>query len=277
MNKILYKHIFTDKMRSNLYGGIIGAGLWLLALILNTTNSGEFLFASIILYLIVLIELYSSSNHYQIVKRANSKKVYNLEQDSSVQYLHHIVLPSLLYISLVLFIFFIEQTNLYFLVIFLGAVLFAILFQNIDAFYDHEFAHNKATYYVYDVINLFLVFLQLFITLNTAGRFGLGISFTIVSALIVLLINILFLVTRHYYSLKLLLGLASMIIIWNIGLFYILNLGLSSWIISFLGSLFFYSIAEYINHSTERKINKAVMIDYMLYIVLAVLVLSVGF
>ena len=271
---IFNNKIRFDTLKSFGYAFSIGSGLWMLTIILEVASTAEFLFASIILYSLVLLELYMSSNHYHIQKRKNSNATYLLERDKIIQYSHHIILPSILYLSMVSFMLFTNQQNLYLLLILIGSFLFGILFDNIDAFYDHEMSHNKATFYIYDAINLFLVFLITYGVLAAQTRYSLDVSFSYLGVLFGLVVNFVFLLSRHIRTNTLIYGISVGVVIWNIVLYILLYLNVSIWVISFTASILFHFAILYTNHSVEREIKADILLDHGLEIVLVILLMS---
>jgi hypothetical protein len=106
-----------------------------------------------------MFELFVTANHYHVIHRKNTTTEYDFEKNIIIQYGHHIFLPSVLYFSIISFIFTYQQPSIYLLILAISVGLFYVLFKNIQSFYNHHLSLLKSTKHVYDFVSIAIVFL----------------------------------------------------------------------------------------------------------------------
>lgn len=276
---MINKQVIKWKLRPFIYAAIISVGFFSLALILEYTNGDSFFLISFILYIIILFELYTTANHYHVFHKENTNAIYEFEDHRIVQYAHHLLLPTLLYIFQVLFLFYHQEESLYFLLIFVTFGLFFILFQNIQSFYKHKFSLNKATNYIYDILSVVLVFLSssalLEIDKNTEVK---SENLFIIYVSLMMILNLLT-ISRHLIT-KLTILLAILFAISLGVIFYINTFGfVSPLLLAFISSVVAYGfIALIVNLLDGKKINKEMFLEYLILLMLlgSLVLLNVG-
>ncbi len=146
------------KIRPVVYSLSITVGLFSIILLLENGFTDLFISGAVLLYLLISFEQYITANRYRIDKKRNSDKVYDLEEHQYAQYLHHLAIPTMLYVFIVSFIYFHQEPSIYFLILLITFVIFSVLFENLHSFYRHSFALLKSTNYIYDVLTIILIF-----------------------------------------------------------------------------------------------------------------------
>ncbi len=256
------------KIRPLLYSLSITIGLFINILSLENNSVDLFIVGSLVLYLIISFEQYITANHYQVHHRKNSEKVYDLEEHKYAQYLHHLAIPSLLYFSLVSFIYFFQQPSIYFLILIITFILFGVLFENIYSFYRHKFSLLKSTNYIYDVISIIIIF---FITGTLFEAAGGGFINEIIASFIFGFINIfvlfLFLV-RHFLTFQGLI-LSGIYSVFTLIVFYFFTLAvISSISVSVILSILFAIFLHALSNYNRDGIDKDELVEYLILLLL---------
>ena len=112
--------------RPYIYAVLITIGVMALYSILHTSGTSSYFIASISLYTLLLFELYSTKFYAttmddQLELTAKNKK------HRKAHWVHHLIMPTVLFVSIVLFIFSNSQLNLAFVIALISLVLFSIL------------------------------------------------------------------------------------------------------------------------------------------------------
>ena len=273
------KHIIKLTLRPFLYAAFIAVGFLGLILNLEYTAGEGFISLSLLIYILVVFELYTTANHYHVFHKENTDAIYEFEDHRIIQYAHHLLLPTLLYVFLVLFLYFHQEPSLYVLILVTTFFLFFILFENIHSFYKHKFSLNRATHYIYDLITIVLVFL------GVAGMLELEMNTDIrISKLFIIFISLLTIlnllsISRHIIS-RLTILLAIGFAIFLSIVFYLNTFGfVSPLLLAFIASVIEYGFISTLNQMLDGiKITKEEILEYLILLMLLVslVLLNVG-
>jgi hypothetical protein len=272
MNKFL--EISHWKTRPLIYSFLISCGLTILIFFLESISETWFILGSLIVYLLILVELYSTANHYHVKHRKNSKSVYEFESHKTVQFTHHLFMPTLLYLAIIGFLFFNRFAGIYFLSVIGGFALFGVLLENIHSFYKHEFSLNKSTNYVYDLLSVVLSFLFTNVLIHFVEFNELPESVLILSFAVFMFLQSILLVLRHTIDVPSI--FINMVV--NIGLlilFYFLTINYESAnLIAFIISLVFQTYTLFVNQYTDGKITRENILEYAISMMLIFSILN---
>lgn len=283
------KKIIIQNLRAFFYAGLLTVGFYLLIEILDnssvistTVNSWQFvnlmpniqfLFASIILYLLLLLELQTTT--YWGKKRNSQLEIPIVEKHHEFShYLLHIFMPSIAYWSLVGFVYF----NLNYQVwgFFLGVVfiVFSLLFSNIHAYFNNNMKIEEETHKIYDFLKIVIFFTGVYSIFEAWYTFSLD---ALLTAFIVTLFTqlILFLYVSKYHqlydSVYILTILSSMFA--GFLSYFILNIkDLISFDHIFIITTYFFFITGIIYHKIRGDLNLRIIGEYLVLSLLAVAV-----
>ncbi|MFQ5492804.1 MAG: hypothetical protein ACE5DX_01440 [Candidatus Dojkabacteria bacterium] len=267
------KNIFHWKKRPFVYAIIITVGFAFLISILENLSDGFFFMGAIALYFVLLFELFITISYAKRLldqfelPQVNSKHV-------QVQLVHHLVLPSLAYYSLIAYLFFNHQLSLKLLTLALVFVIFAILFTNIRALYEDKYKLEQSTHSIYDAIMILTAFLGTDALLNSLSFIGSPTILILLSVTALLaLLGVLVIVRYQLLKPIFVLELVITIILFNIVLYILLSIGLAVFITSFLSTLFFYYILAFLSHLHEGTASKKILIEYVIVFAIMIVVL----
>ena len=241
---------------------------------LQTKQYGVYWIASGIGLVVVLAELLysrlSESGRPMKVDRAHLKSVRWREH-----LLHHAVLPILLYTSGVLFLFFNRITALDQAAIVILSGLFFMVLYNVSATYLRMYRLSRNTRVVFDFVNIFVFYFGVDAMINLSLYEGISRTYVLVgSALLTFVLIGLMIVSTKQWSLEMLgvliagsvlVGL-TVYIVWLLPVFNIA-------VISLVSTVMFYLVDVYWHHSLEGSFSWDVMSQYMLYALMALILL----
>lgn len=258
------KHIIHLKKRPFIYAFIVSVGFAFLIDIVRNTPALNFITATFILYIVLLFELFST--YFYASELLTQYKLPPVESNQhQIQFIHHILLPSIIFFSMAGFIFFNSHQSLDFILLIINFALFSVLFTNIRAFYEDKFKLEALTHTIYDIFNIIGVFLFTSVTLNTLIYFGFSLYFT--PFILILFITLLaFIVLIRYRSTTLYFKrvLAVLILFSVIIVSISIALKLSLFIISFSATLLFYYFLAFLNHKLEDSFSKEILFEYVI-------------
>lgn len=196
-----------------------------------------------------------------------------------IHVLHQIILPVLLYIGMVGFIFFYPYDVITHVMIFVISGVYWLLFVNIQAIFNRDFALENFTQGIYNLVKVFVFFLIITVNLELFHYFGsssfiIGVVTIFVSMLLLVLTLMSYLQTSR-----------TAIIIAG---FFSFIIGVFAW---FIGSLFFasyfhiglyltilyYLLSSLLQHKAEGTLNLSVFIEYFAIALLSMMILSSKF
>jgi len=235
--------------------------------------------SAIILYLVVLFEMF-----YIWFVAQEKLKQFDLPLISNYsrikRYIHHFMLPSLLYISVVGFIYYNNQTAIRIPIIVLSFIAFFSLFINLRAFYQDKFKLEESTYFVYDLIELMIFFTMVNIGFHFIITTGVSPS---VLVIFIFFISLLLLTLNLYqfenFNLNSMIFVTALSLVPTI-LVYILFYhtdfypNTNGLIISVLTFLTYYFIFGILSHKLDGSLKPSVIIEYISIFLLTLAFLS---
>jgi hypothetical protein len=260
MNLLKKLHFYR---RAIFYSGVISLGLIFLMNI-ESKYPKLYLLASVILYLVVLFEMF----YIWFISKEKLRQL-DLPLISSYskikQMIHHFLLPFLFYLSLVGFIYYNNQVSLHIPVIIFSFFAFISLFINLRAFYQDKIKLEEETYYVYDLIELIIFFCITNISLNMAEANNITQFFpVIINFVLSLFILILNLYQLDHLSIKpiLLISILSFIssFICYVLIFHSSFNGISITTLLFLCYYFIFGI---LSHKIDGSLTTSIIFEYM--------------
>lgn len=240
----------------------------------TNTYPQYYFYISIALYGVLLFELYSTIFYSRYISAQYSLNEID-SRDGLTHILHHIVIPSLLYWSLSGFIFFHNTISLTIFSLVTSAVLFALLFYNISAYFEHQFKLENRTHYIYDVLLIFIVFcgvdsiISYFTTKPVSVLF-----FLIIFLMIITTVTAVRLSSRNIVK-ELLSGLVPIAIS---SLIVILGLhnNVHSILLAFLIANIYYYFLAMLHHLRDGDLNSRVLTEYIVvFLLLLVLIFGI--
>jgi hypothetical protein len=261
--------------RGIFYGFVVAIGLIFLHQILIETSLKEFLGGAVILYFIFVFEVYT--NWFYSRKVLSQMEIPQVDSYTKAsQIIHHLVLPSILYISYLGIIYFYQLSIPKLVIFFFSFFTFTLLFINVRAYYEDKFKLEEKTHYIFDIIK-FIIFFQLTSTfLKIQTYFNISELYAVIAvALISLLIN-LFVVIRHR-QLNTSSGIFISLFAGLIGLACFLLLSFTSFNVLAISTyliLVFYISSATIHHKLEGTLTKELLIEYFAVMLLALVIIQ---
>jgi hypothetical protein len=258
----MLKNIYNFR-RAIFYSTIINLGLLFL---INIQNENQSLFglAAIVIYFVILFEMC----YIWFISKEKLKQ-FDLPLITTYtklkEFLHHLMLPSLLYAVIVGFIYFNNQAALTIPLITTSFFAFAALFVNLRAYYQDKLRLEKDTYFVYDLIELLLFFgaVNVFLHLFERYEYNIGLIVGAVSlgSFLLLIIN---LYQFEYLRFNSILVVLVMSILVGIVAFLLINFTSFNLLsINTLIFLFYYFLFGILSHKVDGSLEISVIIEYV--------------
>jgi len=267
--------LLDHKKRPLIYAFTLCIGLLVLIFNLRQLENKYFYTTSIVLYFILIFELISTRFHAsQMLKQLSLPQAMD---NMTVHLIHHIFLPTLLYLGLITYIFFNHEKSIEILTLTISFLSFSGLFTNIKAHYEDKHNLEKQTKAIYDIITLISIFFLSDFAIKIFIYNNLNQSFiAILMCIIFIIFAILFLlrmqlVSKPYIVLTTVYMLIATII--NIIFsMYITNIN----IMALLQPLFFYYYLAYVHHKQDNSLNIQIIIEYfVVFLLISVLIIGV--
>lgn len=270
--------IINIEKRPLIFACIFSTIFLLLAASLELSNDSYFVAITLVGFIVLIGELYITSNYYYYNKYKKYLTDTTFGDHSVVQMLHHVLLPSLLYLSAVMFLFFNKQPSQYVLVILISLLLFYFLFENIYSFYKYRFTLRKSNNYIYDIITGVFIFFAS----NSLAQATIRYSFSDRTIIIVFLaisgISIFMLTLRNSITKKeIFIASIFTAILTTIFTILLSFTTLPIFLITFITSILYFTYNIFINFYIEKLISKDDFIDFTLIIVLAFTLLQFAY
>lgn len=160
-----------EQYHSLIFAAVSVIGFELITLLYMQSGTGIFLAATFLFLFIFVFEAFLSLRFAQDVK----SKLPLPHVVDEVQHIHisnHLILPSLLYLSIAGFIYFNYFSLQTEAVILIGAITFFSIFQGQRATFRQEFVFDETLHYIYDSIKIIIFFLATSILIQSAMRFS---------------------------------------------------------------------------------------------------------
>ncbi len=145
-----------NNFESIIFGLFLDAGFALLMLILTISPFQHFVFGSIILYLLLLMEIVAIRGFARRKMIQLNMSIIN-DREAPIQNILHYVLPSIIYWLVVVFIVFEPNTSIWLVILAFISLIFINLFVNIRAYYEDKFKLEMNTHHIYDFLKLMIL------------------------------------------------------------------------------------------------------------------------
>jgi hypothetical protein len=266
------KQIFSWKKRPFFYSFVITVGFAFLLSILHNLPENFYFSAAAVLYFLFLFELFNTRYFAQkILEQFGFAPL--TDETALILFIHHLVLPTLAYIGIVLFLFFNADPNFNLFWLILIFILFSVLFTNIRAHYEDKYKLEELTANIYDIYTLVIAFVTADGLENAARSAGLNPGFVV--ALILLLLFLLALISIIRYSLlrpKVFRVVLPSFIIITLVLFLLVSSGLAAGQIALISTLMLYYIIAFLNHYRDGTLNMNVITEYVVVFLLLLVI-----
>lgn len=271
------KEITHWKKRPFIYAFVTTVGFMYLSFLLNSYPTIYYIYAVLILYLVLIFELLSTRFYARELLNQFALKSH-AHHDHGVHNIHQILLPSLMYFSLALFLFFVLNKAVLVAIYLFIFIVFTVIFTNIRAYYEDKFVLEEKTNNIYDIINIVLIFVASYGVLSLFNYVDQSIYLALLT-LMALYLVILTITLYRYNALRteLIIYMAALILGFLVASGILLYLGASIAVISLLLGSLFYLIIAYLNHLRDDTMSVGVISEYIvvffLFVVVIVLVL----
>lgn len=262
--------------RPYVYAGILTLGMAFLYSILHTSTPRTFFLSVIALYLLLIFELFSTKYY-----ATGFDEQYQLEnkdiKHKRAHWVHHFIMPTLLYLSMTSFLFVNAQLDMFLLVMVLSLFLFAFLFINIKAYYERKFKLERDTANVYDIISIAVVFMASYSILV-----GVGLTFEsyIIAGLligaVILVMGYLTLSRYHLIGNRLALSLFALVALY-INLFLVLlNFEINLLSHTLISTFAYYYYTALISHIADKNLSMKIFTEYLAVFALIFVIILLG-
>ncbi len=266
------KQILSWKKRPFFYSLVITVGFAFLLSILHNLPESFYFSAAGVLYFLFLFELFNTRYYAQkILEQFGFAPL--TDETALILFIHHLVLPTLAYIGIVLFLFFNSDPNFNLFWLVLIFILFSVLFTNIRAHYEDKYNLEELTANIYDILTLVIAFVAADGLENAARSASLNNGFVV--ALILLLLFLLAIISIFRYRLLkpqvFRVVLPSFFAI-TLVLFLIVSSGLAAGQIALISTLMLYYIIAFLNHYRDGTLNLNVITEYVVVFLLLLVI-----
>jgi hypothetical protein len=223
-------------------------------------------------FLVVLLELFYSrvsDKPLKLKMKFVKKRVWRKH------FLRHLVLPSLLYFSSILFLFFNRIKLLDQVSIIIVTASFWVLFHNISMTYMKAYRTSKKTRYIFDVIRIIIFYFVTNVIVNAVYYYGFDrlIIYLGVGALSFVLVSMMISIFNQFSPR-----------IWFVNALSACLMGFGAWLIVYLAvfnmaiialviTVLFYLNVVFWHHKLEGTFNWDAMTQYILFAIMAVILL----
>lgn len=225
-------------------------------------------------FVIVLVELLYS--RITIVKRPLSLKVKVRKRQSwREHFIHHLILPGLLYINGVLFLFFNRIRILDQFAIVILTCSFLILFYNISMKYLRRYSVSRKTRYIFDFVNIIIFYFFTDVVVNLVFYYGLSriVTYIVPAVMGMFLVCLMVLISqqlsRTTIPAMIISGVIIALISFGVLMIPVFNIAVLSLVIT----VGFYLVDVYWHHKLDGSFNWDVMSQYMLFALMAIILL----
>lgn len=223
-------------------------------------------------YMVVLLELFYSrvsDKPLRIKFKFVRKRVWQKH------FIRHLVLPTLLYLSGVVFLFFNRVKVLDQIAILILSTSFWMLLFNISMTYLKAYRVSKKTRYIFDVIRIVIFYFMTDIVINGVFYYGLNTFFIYlgVGLLSFILVTLMLSIYQQFSSKIWVYNLLSSVLIAIAALFLISLSVFNIAILSLVITVVFYLVVVFWHHKLEGTLNWDVMTQYILFAIMAVILL----
>lgn len=270
------KTIVNYSKRPYVYASILTIGIMMLYTIVRTTNPVQFIFGALSLYLLLLFEIYTTK--YYVLELNKQLALENRSiKHRKAHWIHHLILPTILFLSLVLFILVNSQINMLLLLTVLSFVLFSFMFINIKAYYERRYMIENRTANIYDVISISSIFMLVYSLLILTGFFGNSFLLTLLLNTFVLGVMGYLVLSRYDLSdLKGLLILMFLLFVYINSFLLLLNFEITVLLHTVIATFGFYYFTVIVNHLSEKTLTLKVILEYLVVFILIFVIIILG-
>lgn len=225
-------------------------------------------------FVIVLVELLYS--RITVVKRPLSLKVKMRSRQSwREHFIHHLILPGLLYVSGVLFLFFNRIRILDQFAIVTLTCSFLILFYNISMKYLRRYSVSRKTRYIFDFVNIIVFYFFTDVIVNLVFYWGLPrvITYLVPAVMGMFLVCLMILISQQLSRITIPSMIISGVIIGIIAFGVLMIPVFNIAVLSLVVTVGFYLVDVYWHHKLDGSFNWDVMSQYMLFALMAIILL----
>ncbi|HRO64956.1 MAG TPA: hypothetical protein PKU78_01935 [Candidatus Dojkabacteria bacterium] len=262
--------------RPYIYAVMITIGIMALYSILHTSSAISYFAASISLYTLLLFELYSTKfyattfdDQFELTSRSKKHR--------KAHWVHHLIMPTVLFVSIVLFVFANSQLNMALVIALISLVLFSILFLNIKAYYENKYKLENKTANVYDVISIASVFMLAFSIFVVTALLGeLYIISGLMNTAVLIILGYLTLARYHIINKQGGMMLFAMLLVYFNSFLALLNFDISIVAHTILTTFVYYYFTAVVNHYEEKSLDLKVIIEYLAVFVIIFVIIILG-
>lgn len=262
--------------RPYIYAVMITIGIMALYSILHTSSAISYFAASISLYTLLLFELYSTKfyattfdDQFELTSRSKKHR--------KAHWVHHLIMPTVLFVSIVLFVFANSQLNMALVIALISLVLFSILFLNIKAYYENKYKLENKTANVYDVISIASVFMLAFSIFVVTALLGeLYIISGLMNTAVLIILGYLTLARYHIINKQGGMILFAMLLVYFNSFLALLNFDISIVAHTILTTFVYYYFTAVVNHYEEKSLDLKVIIEYLAVFVIIFVIIILG-
>ncbi len=270
------KTIVSYSKRPYVYAFLLTVGMVMLYSIVRTSGTVRFLIGSFSLYLLLLFELYSTKYYvFEIDKQLTFEK--KDIKHRRAHWVHHLVLPTILFLSFVLFILVNSQLNMLLFLSLLSFALFSFTFINIKAYYERKYKIEKQTANIYDIISISSVYMLIYSLLVLGNFFGYNFIIAgLFNTLILLAMGFLTISRYDLLNKKGYILLGALVLIY-INLFLILlGYELSVLVYAVIATFGFYYFTVVVDHMDEDSLTLRVILEYLAVFLVIFVIIVLG-
>jgi hypothetical protein len=260
--------------RSVFYAVCLFVVYQLMLIPLQNANYAVFWITSVIGFLLVIVELlYSQAYHARLKIHVDLPHLRQLQWRENM--LHHVVIPTILYSSGVLFLFFNQIRVLDQVAVVLLCGTFFVMLYNVSAAHLKMYQITRQTRSLYDFVNIIVFYFVVDILINLMLYYGLPELVVLSGSAVTtfLLIGLMVVVSRQFsFEVAVMLLLTSLMMglivlsLWHVPIFNIA-------VISVVATVAFYLFDVYWHHQLEGSFTWDAMSQYILFAVMAVILL----
>lgn len=229
---------------------------------------GVILFATLLYGLLYIRKRYTSFEVSQVV--------WPLVR---IHMLHQIILPILLYIGMVGFIFFYPRDIITQVMVVVVSAVYWLLFINIQAVYDRNFELQSFTHGIYNLVKIFTFFLVMTSSLELFHYLDASPLFTGLATFLISFVLLVLALVR-YMQTSTISVIIAIIFSFVIGVFGMVlgSLMFSSYFsLGLYVTILYYLLSSLMNHKAEGTLNFSVIVEYLSVAVIAMMMLSTKF
>lgn len=261
-------------LRPLFYGFALTVGLSLAFDQLSLDASGSFWTVILILVVLLLIEIFSSWLFHYINHPGEKIKLISTGQQW-IGLMQHWGLPVITLLLQAATIYFNRQSEVRYLIYAVNWLIFSLLFANLRSQHDKDWRNERITHLVYDLLQIYIIFLFAHLTGLLTADGGLKLAATIGLGITAIMIMTTSTVRRHRTPLSML-TLGGALIIANTTIFIALSnmVNITALELGVVYTLMFYFVMAVVHHLVQKNLTLQLLGEYLLVtaIVLSVII-----